>query len=478
LTATRLAFTGQLAGTTSPAQSVILTNAGETALNISSITASGDFAQTNNCGTSVPAGQGCTIQITFTPTARGLRSGSVTIADNSTSSPEQVNLAGTGIAAVASLSRTSLAFGNQLLNVPVSSAITLTNSGDAVMTISSIAAGGDFSETNNCGTSLPAQSQCNINITFSATALGARIGSLTLTDSGLNSPQTLALSGTGVQLGLSVPSLTFSNQLAGTTSTAQTVTVTNLGASALNITSIVPSTGFSQTNSCGTSLAGNAACTLNISFAPAAAGPVNGLITVNYSGTQSTIVVSGTGTDFSLGTQQGGSSSATVNAGTTANYNLSLSGTAGLTNSVILTCSGAPTAATCSINPASANLNGTTPVNFSVTVSTTARSALLPVTQNRPFMPGPLNLLLLTWAAFTALLAKTLKQRKLRYSGVLAATALGMVLLMASCGGGGSNPPPPPTAPQGGTPAGTSNMVVTATSGSATRTINLQLIVN
>ena len=478
LTATSLTFPDQLARTSSSAQSVTLTNPGEIALNISSITVSGDYAQTNDCGTSVPAGQGCTIQITFTPTARGLRSGSATIADNSTSSPEHVNLAGTGIAAVASLSTISLGFGNQLLNVSVSNVITLTNVGNAVLSISSIAAGGDFSETNDCGTSLPAQSQCNINITFSATALGARIGSLTLTDSGLNSPQTVALSGTGVQLGLSVPSLTFSNQLAGTSSAVQAVTVTNVGAATLNITSIVPSAGFSQTNSCGTSLAGNASCTLNISFAPTAAGPVNGLITLNYSGTQSTIVVSGTGTDFSLGTQQGGSSSATVNAGTTANYNLSLSGTAGLTNGVTLTCSGAPTAATCSVNPPTATFNGTTPVNFSVTVSTTARSSLLPVTQNKFFMPGPLNFLLLTWAAFTALLVKTLKRRKLRYSGVLAATALGMVLLMASCGGGGSTAPPSPPAPQSGTPAGTSNLVVTATSGSATRTINLQLIVN
>jgi parallel beta-helix repeat protein len=478
LTATSLTFTGQLVGTTSAAQSVTLTNAGETTLNISSIAVSGDFVQTNDCGTSVLAGQGCSIQITFTPTIRGLRSGSVTITDNSTSSPEHVDLAGTGIAGVASLSTTSLGFGNQLLNVPVSGVVTLTNVGNAPLAISSIAAGGDFSETNDCGTSLPVQSQCNIKITFSATALGARVGSLTLTDSGLDSPQTVALSGTGVQLGLSASSLTFGSQLAGTTSAAQAVTVTNVGAATLNITSIVPSTGFSQTNSCGTSLAGNASCTLNISFAPTAAGAVNGLITFNYSGTQSTIVVSGTGTDFGVGTQLGGSSTATVNAGASANYNLFLIGTAGLTNSVTLTCSGAPTGATCSVNPATTNLTGAIPVNFSVTVSTKARSSLLPVTQTKPFTPGPMNLLLLTWAAFTALLIKTLKRRKLRYSGVLAATALGMVLFMASCGGGSSTPPPPPTAPQGGTPAGMQNLVVTATSGSATRTINLTLTVN
>lgn len=473
LTATSLTFTDQLARTTSAAQSVTLTNPGEIALNISGITVSGDFAQTNDCGTSVPAGQGCTIQITFTPTVRGLRSGSVTIADNSTSSPEHVNLAGNGIAGVASVSATSLAFGNQLLNVPVSSVITLTNVGNASLAIISIAASGDFSETNNCATSLPQQSQCNINITFSATALGARIGSLTLTDSGLDSPQTVALSGTGVQLGLSAPSLTFGSQLAGTSSAAQAVTVTNLGAATLNITSIVSSAGFSQTNSCGTSLAGNASCTLNISFAPTTSGPANGLITLNYNGTQSTIAVGGTGTDFNLGTQQGGNTSATINAGGTASYNLSLNGSVGTTNSVTLACSGAPTAATCSVNPATANLNGTTPVNFSVTVTTTSRAFLLPGIPNP--IPGPTpTALLVLWASATSLLLAVLARRKRGYRAAFASAGMALMLLIAACGGGTPPPPPPPH----GTPAGSSTIVVTATSGTVTRTINLTLNVN
>ncbi|HVG92415.1 MAG TPA: choice-of-anchor D domain-containing protein, partial [Alphaproteobacteria bacterium] len=317
-------FTTQLAGTTSAAQPVTLTSSGETALNINSIVASGDFGQANDCGTSLPATQSCTIQITFTPTARGVRSGAVTISDNSTSNPELISLSGTGIAPVASLSRTSLAFGNQVLNVPVSSTITLTNTGDATMAIASIAAGGDFSQSNDCGVSLAPLAHCTITLTFSATSLGPRIGLLTLTDSALNSPQTVNLSGTGVQLGFSTSTLSFGNQLAGSTSPVQTVTVTNLGSSTLNITGIVASVGFSQTNNCGASLAGSASCTLNVSFAPTAAGAANGLITLSYNGTQSTIVVTGTGTDFSVAPQQGGSSTATVSAGATATYNLSL----------------------------------------------------------------------------------------------------------------------------------------------------------
>jgi parallel beta-helix repeat protein len=475
LGAASLTFASQLAGTTSAAQPVTLTSSGETALNIGSIAASGDFAQTNDCGASIPAGQSCTIQVSFTPTARGTRTGTVSIVDNSTSSPEHVNLSGTGIAPVASLSRTSLAFGNEVLNVAVSSAVTLTNTGDAALGITSIAAGGDFSQTNNCGSSLAVQAQCTINITFSATALGPQIDSLVFTDSALNSPQSVALSGTGVQLGLSSSTLVFGNQIAGTSSAAQVVTVTNPGVSALNITSIVPSAGFSQTNNCGTSLAGNASCTLNVAFGPNAAGPFNGLVTLNYNGTQSTITASGTGTDFSMAPQPGGSSTATVNAGGTATYNLALSGTTGFTGSVSLTCSGAPAAATCSINPVTANLNGTTPINFTVSVSTTSRASALPIAWNR--LPGtpPVNLLLLALFSVAAVLLALANRRKLRY-GVLAAAVLGMAMLMTACGGGGSTPPPPP--PPHGTPAGTSTLVVTATSGTATRTSNLTLNVN
>jgi len=88
----------------------------------------------------------------------------------------------------------------------------------------------------------------------------------------------------------------------------------------------------------------------------------------------------------------------------------------------------------------------------------------------------PANLLLLAFTSLAMLLLAAGKRRKLSYSGVLAATVLGMAILMTACGGGGSTPPPPP-APHG-TPVGTSTLVVTAASGTATRTFNLTLNVN
>jgi hypothetical protein len=73
---------------------------GTTTLSITQIAITGadaeDFAQTNNCGTSVPAGGRCTIKITFKPTAKGQRSANVAVSDNGGGSPQMVGLAGTG----------------------------------------------------------------------------------------------------------------------------------------------------------------------------------------------------------------------------------------------------------------------------------------------------------------------------------------------------------------------------------------------
>ena len=96
-----LSFSSENQGTTSPVQSVMLTNAGNAALSITAISVgganSGDFRQTNACGSSIVAGGNCTIGVTFTPTATGPRSATLSIGDNATGSPQLVNLAGTGV---------------------------------------------------------------------------------------------------------------------------------------------------------------------------------------------------------------------------------------------------------------------------------------------------------------------------------------------------------------------------------------------
>jgi hypothetical protein len=96
LSPTSLTFNAQTVGSKSASQSVTLTNASSAALQISQISASGDYSQSNNCGASLAAGAACQIAVTFAPTASGARTGTLTITDNAAGSPQSVPLSGTG----------------------------------------------------------------------------------------------------------------------------------------------------------------------------------------------------------------------------------------------------------------------------------------------------------------------------------------------------------------------------------------------
>jgi len=107
LSTTSLSFGTQTLGTTSAAQSVTLTNTGNAMLSITSIAANGDFSATNLCGDGIAAGRNCTLSVTFTPSASGPRSGSVTIIDNATGAPHTISLTGTGEVATVSIQLSS-----------------------------------------------------------------------------------------------------------------------------------------------------------------------------------------------------------------------------------------------------------------------------------------------------------------------------------------------------------------------------------
>ena len=95
LSAASLTFATQLVGTTSPAQSITLTNYGTTTLNITSITAT-NFGETDTCAAGLASGASCTISVTFTPSATGSVTGTLSVADNALGTPQTVSLSGTG----------------------------------------------------------------------------------------------------------------------------------------------------------------------------------------------------------------------------------------------------------------------------------------------------------------------------------------------------------------------------------------------
>jgi hypothetical protein len=193
----KLNFGNQAEGTTSTSQDLFLTNNQNSSVTISNVSASGDFAETDNCVGNLPAKGKCTVSVTFTPTTLGPRTGTITVTDNAPNSPQTATLTGTGVAQ-ATLNHTSLVFGTFTLGVtsPPKS-VTLKNNLNTILTITSITTRGDFAQTNTCGGSVPALGTCTINVTFTPTAKGTRTGTLTVTDSANNSPQTVALTGTG-----------------------------------------------------------------------------------------------------------------------------------------------------------------------------------------------------------------------------------------------------------------------------------------
>ena len=202
LSPTSLAFGTQLVKSTSAPQTVTLTNTGFQTLNITSITSSsGDFAQTNNCGSTVAAGANCTITVTFTPTTPNARTGTITITDDAPASPHTVSLTGTGT--YVSISPLSLDFGSvQVGTSGTPQNVTLTNTATTSLGIKSISTGGgnsaDFSQTNTCGTSVGPNASCTITVTFKPLATGSRTSSLIITDfQAGTATQTVPLSGTG-----------------------------------------------------------------------------------------------------------------------------------------------------------------------------------------------------------------------------------------------------------------------------------------
>jgi len=281
-------------------------------------------------------------------------------------------------------------------------------------------------------------------------------------------------------------SLSFSAQTGGTTSAAQTLTLTNTGLVPLTISSIaIDGTNagdYAETSTCGGSLGAGANCAINVTFTPTGTGASTATLTVadNAPGSPQNVPLSGTtqSPDFSLAVS-GTSSSANVSAGQTATYDLNIAPLGGLSGTVSITCGGAPSLATCTVSPASVNLSGSAASPITVTVSTTAPSGV--VMRPKPHV-GPWVWLWIA-ALLTALGTSLIGQHNIAFrpGRVILVMSLLSLALLAGCGGGGmtggggggGNP---------GTPAGTYALTVSGSYASGSTSMNhgvtLKLTVN
>ena len=356
--------------------------------------------------------------------------------------------------------------------------VTLFNTGTTDINISEIATNGDdfLFQGNQCPATLTAGTQCDLFVAFSPTGGGARNGTIVINDDSPGNPHIIQLTGVGLTPGVSInpTSLTFSAQGIDTTSPAQNVTLTNTGGASLSISHIgfigTNPGDFAETNNCGTSLAAGTSCSISVVFTPTQLGPRTAVLSITDAVGNQTVDLTGTGAvSLGLSIPSGGTNSATVNAGSTAKYTLSIGG-GGLSGTAILTCAGAPTGATCSL-PDSLNVSDTNASDFTVTISTTAKSSAAMQRRSPTF----------TWFWAIAMLGLALlpgERRTRQFARRLAGiTSLFLLTLLVSCGGGGGSSSGGGSG-SGGTPAGTYTLTVTATMGTAQQSQSLKLTVN
>lgn len=287
---------------------VTVSNTGNEALNITNIVSSDaqfTFAP-NTFPVVIPAGGNQVFNVTFAPTVIGLVSGSLTFTHNAAGSPSVLPVQGTGYAPspVFSASPASLNFGSVGVGGNSTLPVTVTNTGDLLLTISNIVSS-DAQYTFAPGTfpvNIPAGGNVVFNVTFTPAAAGTVNGSLTFTHNAPGSPTVYALTGIGFTVapvfGISPTSLNFGNVSVGGTATLP-VTISNTGNAPLSVSNIVSSAAqftFAP-NVFPINVAAGGNAVISVTFTPLAAGLVNGTLTVthNAAGSPATVTLEGTG---------------------------------------------------------------------------------------------------------------------------------------------------------------------------------------
>jgi hypothetical protein len=344
LSASNLAFGTVSIGQTSAAQNVTVTNSGNATATLSGVTVSGDFARTTTCGASLAAGASCSVGVTFTPTGAGSRTGTLSVSSNASGSPHSVGLGGTGLDPNGNLALgkptaetshvdgygsanavdgnantywesannafpqsitvdlgTAASIGRVVVKLPPSSAwqtrtqtlaVGCSTDGSAYSTVAGPAGSTFNPASGNSATINVTPATCRyvrLTVTGNSGWPAAQVAELEVY--GQSGPAAPAIS-------LSTASLTFGNQNVGTTSGAQSVTVTNTGTSTATIGSVTVSGDFARTTTCGASLAAGASCTVSVTFTPAGTGTRTGVLSVssNAAGSPHTVSLTGTGT--------------------------------------------------------------------------------------------------------------------------------------------------------------------------------------
>ena len=195
-----------------------------------------------------------------------------------------------------------VSFGSQQVNISSpAQAVTLSNHLNTAVSITSITTSTNWSQTNNCGSSLASQTTCTISVSFIPATPGVLSGTLSIHSSQSNI--SVSLTGTGVApaVTFSAPSVTFPSQSVGVASAAQMINLQNTGTATLTGIAIsvagINASDFAETTACGATLTAGSSCAISIVFTPGALGPRTATLNVadNASGAPQSVPITGTG---------------------------------------------------------------------------------------------------------------------------------------------------------------------------------------
>jgi hypothetical protein len=270
---------------------VTLTNAATTTLTVGTVSITGNFARTTTCGRTLAAGASCTISVTFTPTAAGALTGTLTVGTIGT-----VALSGTGQSPSASITPTTFVFANQQVGTASAEQVfTYTNTGPVPITVATVTLGGDGATnyaicSNGCSAiTLAPSATCTIGVTFTPTVANTRVATLAVTDTAGGAPRvTASLSGTGVAPAINLGNGTY-RYGAVTVPTTATFTLANTGTAPLVISTASLATGTQYkitggTCAVGGTVANAGSCTVIVTLTPVGTTTIIDTLTVAGTG--------------------------------------------------------------------------------------------------------------------------------------------------------------------------------------------------
>jgi hypothetical protein len=271
-------------------------NDGPHTIVLRSITVTGNnaslFTLNNQCGASLGAGQSCTVGVSFASTTAGTFDAQLAVSNNSPGNPRpETYLSGTASAPTPKTvySATTIDFGSLATHDTVSKSITLANSGTAALTLGTLSISGTnaslFSQTNTCGTTLAVGASCSFTVSFAPLAAGSDAATLNIPSNDTTATQSIALTATVLAPKIipSTTSVDFGNQ-ATHGAASKSLTLANTGAGVLTFgTPSMTGTNanfFSESSTCGTTLAAGASCAITVSFQPLVPGTYTATLNV------------------------------------------------------------------------------------------------------------------------------------------------------------------------------------------------------